>query len=53
MYKELDVHKKRVNRMKKKIVSSEMENLNTRRKTNEQMADSIVKIISEEAGKDY
>lgn len=44
---------KRLSAMKVKILEAEMKNLKTREKNNDQMVETITKIISNEAGKKY
>lgn len=44
---------KRLNAMKCKILWAEQENIKTRRKTNEEMAETIRRIIADEARKNY
>ena len=53
MSNEQDVQEKRLNAMKYKILKAEQENLKTREKTNEQMVDTIRRIIVDEAKKNY
>ena len=50
---ENSVNEKRLNAMKYKILKAEQENLRTREKTNEQMVDTIRRIITDEAKKNY
>lgn len=47
------VQEKRINAMKFKILKVEQENLKTREKTNEQMVETIRRIINDEAKKNY
>lgn len=47
------VQEKRINAMKYKILKAEQENLKTREKSNEQMVDTIRRIINDEAKKNY
>lgn len=44
---------KRLNNMKLNIIKLEKENLTTREKTNEEMVETIRKIISNEINKNY
>jgi hypothetical protein len=53
MSNEQDLREKRLNAMKFKILKSEQENLKTREKTTEQMVDTIRRIITDEAKKNY
>lgn len=53
MSNENSVNEKRLNAMKYKILKAEQENLRTREKTNEQMVDTIRRIITDEAKKNY
>ena len=53
MSNEKSVNEKRLNAMKYKILKAEQENLRTREKTNEQMVDTIRRIITDEAKKNY
>ena len=53
MSNEQDVQEKRLNAMKYKILRAEQENLKTREKTNEQMVETIRRIIMDEAKKTY
>ena len=53
MYNEQDVQEKRLNAMKYKIHRAEQENLKTREKTTEQMVETIRRIITDEAKKNY
>ncbi len=53
MSNEQDVQEKRLNAMKYKILKAEQENLKTREKTTEQMVETIRRIISDEAKKNY
>ena len=53
MSNEQDVQEKRLNAMKYKILKVEQENLKTREKTTEQMVETIRRIISDEAKKNY
>lgn len=48
-----DVQERRLNAMKYKILKAEQENLRTREKTAEQMAEVIRRIIANEAKKNY
>lgn len=48
-----ETQKKRLNAMKYKILKAEQYNLKTQEKTNEQMADTIRRIITDEAKKNY
>ncbi len=53
MSNEQEVNEKRLNAMKYKILKAEQENLKTREKTNEQMVDTIRRIITDESKKNY
>lgn len=53
MSNENSVNEKRLNAMKYKILKAEQENLRTREKTNEQMVETIRRIITDEAKKNY
>ena len=53
MSNEKSVNEKRLNAMKYKILKAEQENLRTREKTNEQMVETIRRIITDEAKKNY
>jgi hypothetical protein len=53
MSNEQDLREKRLNAMKFKILKSEQENMKTREKTTEQMVDTIRRIITDEAKKNY
>jgi hypothetical protein len=53
MSNEQDVQEKRLNAMKYKILKAEQENLKTREKTTEQMVETIRRIITDEAKKNY
>lgn len=53
MSSEQGVQEKRLNAMKYKILKAEQENLRTRDKTPEQMAELIRRIITDEAKKNY
>lgn len=48
-----ELDEKRLSAMKVKILEAEMKNLKTREKNNDQMVETITKIISNEAGKKY
>ena len=48
-----ELDEKRLSAMKVKILDAEMKNLKTREKNNDQMVETITKIISNEAGKKY
>lgn len=48
-----NVQEKRLNAMKYKILKAEQENLKTREKTAEQMAETIRRIIANEAKRNY
>ena len=48
-----DVNTKKLNRMKVEILKVEQENLKTREKTNDEMVETIRKIISDEIKKNY
>ena len=53
MSNEQSVQEKRINAMKYKILKAEQENLKTREKTTEQMVETIRRIITDEAKKNY
>ena len=53
MSNESKIDPKKLNAMKVKILRAEQENLKTREKTSEQMADYIRKIIAHEAKKSF
>ena len=53
MSNEQATQEKRLNAMKYKILKAEQENLKTREKTNEQMVDTLRRIIADEAKKNY
>lgn len=53
MSNEQEIQEKRLNAMKYKILKAEQENLKTREKTNEQMVETIRRIITDEAKKNY
>ena len=53
MSSEKEVQEKRLNAMKYKILKAEQENLKTREKTNDQMVETIRRIIMDEAKKNY
>lgn len=53
MSNEHDVQEKRLNAMKYKILKAEQENLKTREKNTEQMVETIRRIITDEAKKNY
>ena len=53
MPNEQEVQEKRLNAMKYKILKAEQENLKTREKTNDQMVETIRRIIMDEAKKNY
>lgn len=53
MSNDMDVQEKRLNAMKYKILKAEQENLKTREKTNDQMVETIRRIIMDEAKKNY
>ncbi len=53
MSNELETREKRLNAMKFKILKAEQENLKTQEKTREQMAETIRRIITDEAKKSY
>lgn len=53
MSNEQDTREKRTNAMKFKILKAEQENLKTREKTTEQMVETIRRIITDEAKKNY
>lgn len=48
-----DVNDRRLNTMKYKILKVEQENLKTREKTTDQMVETIRRIITDEARKNY
>jgi len=53
MSNDSSINPKKLNAMKVKILRAEQENLKTREKTSEQMADHIRKIIAHEAKKSF
>ena len=53
MSSEQTVQEKRLNAMKYKILKAEQENLKTREKTTDQMVETIRRIITYEAKKNY
>jgi hypothetical protein len=53
MSSEKEVQEKRLNAMKYKILKAEQENLKTREKNNDQMVETIRRIIMDEAKKNY
>ena len=53
MSNEEETKEKRINSMKYKILKLEQENLKTREKTTEQMVETIRRIITDEAKKNY
>lgn len=53
MSNEQSAQEKRINAMKYKILKAEQENLKTREKTTEQMVETIRRIITDEAKKNY
>lgn len=53
MSNEQETQEKCLNAMKYKILKAEQENLKTREKTNEQMVETIRRIITDEAKKNY
>ena len=53
MSNERDVQEKRINAMKYKILKAEQENLKTREKNTDQMVETIRRIITDEAKKNY
>ena len=53
MSNERDVQEKRLNAMKYKILKAEQENLKTRQKNTDQMVETIRRIITDEAKKNY
>lgn len=53
MSSEKEVQEKRLNSMKYKILKAEQENLKTREKNNDQMVETIRRIIMDEAKKNY
>lgn len=48
-----ELNEKKLNAMKYKILKAEQDNLKTRAKTNDQMVESIRRIITDEAKKNY
>ena len=48
-----EVQEKRLNAMQYKILKAEQENLKTREKTTDQMVETIRRIITDEAKKNY
>lgn len=53
MSNEQSAQEMRINAMKYKILKAEQENLKTREKTTEQMVETIRRIITDEAKKNY
>lgn len=53
MSNEQSTQEKRISAMKYKILKAEQENLKTREKTTEQMVETIRRIITDEAKKNY
>lgn len=53
MSNEQSAQEKRINAMKYKILKAEQENLKTREKTTEQMVETIRRIITDKAKKNY
>lgn len=53
MSNEQNVQESRLNAMKYKILRAEQENLKTREKNTDQMVETIRRIISDEAKKNY
>ena len=53
MSTDTDLNDKRLNAMKYKILKAEQENLKTREKTYDQMVETIRRIITDEADKNY
>ena len=53
MSNERDVQEKRLNAMKYKILKAVQENLKTREKNTDQMVETIRRIITDEAKKNY
>ena len=53
MSNEEETKEKRINAMKYKTLKLEQENLKTREKTTEQMVETIRRIITDEAKKNY
>ena len=53
MSNERDVQEKRLNAMKYKILKAPQENLKTREKNTDQMVETIRRIITDEAKKNY
>ena len=53
MSNERDVQEKRLNAMKYKILKAEQENLKTKEKNTDQMVETIRRIITDEAKKNY
>lgn len=50
---EININEKKLNRMKFNILKVERENLKTRERTNEEMVETIRKIIQDEVKKNY
>ncbi|EOS67119.1 hypothetical protein [Oscillibacter sp. 1-3] len=53
MSDERTIQEKRLNAMKYKILKAEQENLKTREKTTDQMVETLRRIITDEAKKNY
>lgn len=53
MSNEKDINEKKLNTMKYKILKAEQENFKTREKTTDQMVETIRRIITDEAKKNY
>lgn len=53
MSNELEVNEKKLNVMKYKILKAEQENLKTHEKSNDQMIETIRRIITDEAKRNY
>ena len=53
MSNQRDVQEKRLNAMKYKILKADQENLKTREKNTDQMVETIRRIITDEAKKNY
>jgi len=53
MSKENEINENRLNAMKLRILKAEQENLKTREKTNEQMVETIRKIITDESKRNF
>ena len=53
MSNEQSINEKKLNTMKYKILEAEQKNLKTRAKTSDQMVETIRRIITDEAKKNY